>query len=109
MEVEYGFVLISDDEIALALTHEAKEAAITLMENDLNEYLASMGSQSTFKGWIAHICPENVKIDKRLEMPRSEWHAIWNKGVADYNSTTMYEPLLEKQPNKKRKISSLAT
>ena len=105
MEVEYGFILISDDDIAWALTNEAKEAAISLMENDLREYLTNMGSQSTFKGWIAHICPENVKIDKRLEMPRSEWHAIWNKGVEDYNNITSYEPLLEKQSNKKRKLA----
>ena len=100
--MEYGFVLISDDEIARALSNEAKEAAITLMKNDLRQYITSMGSQSTFKGWIAHICPENVKIDKRLEMPRSEWHAIWNRGIMDYNSTTTYEHLLEKQSNKKR-------
>ena len=39
---------------------EAKEAAINLMRNDLQKYLVNMGSQSTFKGWIAHICPENV-------------------------------------------------
>ena len=106
MEVEYGFILISDDEIAKALTNEAKEAAITLMQDDLNKYLNNMGTQSTFKGWIAHICPENVKIDKRLEMPRSEWHAIWNRGIIQYNSPAMYEHLLEKQPTKKRKLSS---
>ena len=106
MEVEYGFILISDDDIVSALTNEAKQVAITLMENDLHEYLTNMRSQSTFKGWIAHICPENVKIDKRLEMPRSEWHAIWNKGVADYNGINVYESLLEKQSNKKRKLAS---
>jgi len=107
MEVEYGFILISDDEIAMALTDEAKQVAITLMDRDLREYLTNMGSQSTFKGWIAHICPENVKIDKRLEMPKSEWHAIWNRGIANYNNLNMYDHLLEKQPNKKRKISHL--
>ena len=105
MEVEYGFVLISDDEIARALTNEAKEAAITLMQDDLQTYLASMGSQSTFKGWIAHICPENVKIDKRLEMPRSEWHAIWNSAIVGYNGKATYEHSLEKQPTKKRKLA----
>jgi len=105
MEVEYGFVLISNDEIARALTNEAKEAAITLMQDDLQIYLANMGSQSTFKGWIAHICPENVKIDKRLEMPRSEWHAIWNSAIANYNGRATYEHSLEKQPTKKRKLT----
>jgi hypothetical protein len=105
MEVEYGFILITDDEIARALTNEAKEAAITLMQNDLRTYLTSMGVQSTFKGWIAHICPENVKIDKRLEMPKSEWHAIWNRGIMDYNGTATYTDSLEKQTNKKRKLA----
>jgi len=105
MEVEYGFVLISDDEIAMALINETKKAAITLMQNDLQKYLTSMGVQSTFKGWIAHICPENVKIDKRLEMPKSEWHAIWNSGVVQCNGIATYEHLLEKQSNKKRKLA----
>ena len=103
MEVEYGFILVSDDEIAKALVNEGKEAAIILMRNDLHNYLSNMGAQATFKGWIAHICPENVKIDKRLEMPRSEWHAIWNREIDQYNKTVMYEHPLEKQSNKKRK------
>jgi len=106
MEVEYGFILISEDDIARALCNEAKETAIALMQNDLRQYLTNMGSQSTFKGWIAHICPENIKIDRRLEMPRSEWHTIWNSGVMQHNGATTYEHLLEKQSKKKRKLTS---
>lgn len=105
MEVEYGFILVSDDEIARALVNETKEMAINLMKNDLRKYLTSMKTQSTFKGWIAHICPENVKIDKRLELPRSEWHTLWNKEIVQYNSVAIYEHSLEKQSNKKRKLS----
>ena len=104
MEIEYEFIIISEDEIAKALVTEAKEAAITLMRNDLRRYLANMGIESTFKGWIAHICPENVTVDKRLEMPKSEWHAIWNSELLQYNEATIQDNLSEKRSNKKRKL-----
>ena len=108
MEVEYGFTMISDDDIANLIVIEAKKAAIDLMQNDLWKYLVNMGTQSTFKGWIAHICPENVTIDKRLEMPKSEWHAIWNSGIEEYNNIVSYDTSLpEKRSNKKRKLKNL--
>jgi hypothetical protein len=87
MEIEYGFIHITDDEISRAITEEAKYTAIILMKDDLKNYINKMGNESTFKGWIAHICPENINIDKRLERPHSEWHAIWNKEIEIYNKS----------------------
>ncbi len=71
------YVKITDDDIAYALSQEAKAKAIIMMQNDLRTYISKMGNDASFKGWIAHICPENVAIDVRLEMPGSSWHALW--------------------------------
>ena len=107
MELEYGFIQISDDEIARAMTAEAKEAAIVLMKSDLRNYIDKMGGESTFKGWISHICPENVKIDRRLERPHSEWHAVWNNEVDKYNNRDNLDILPITHTAKKRKFNSV--
>lgn len=75
---DFDFIKITDDEIAYALSQEAKAMAIIMMQKDLNTYIAKMGKEASFKGWIAHICPENVAVDVRLEMPGSAWHALWD-------------------------------
>lgn len=106
MEIEDGFIQISDDEVARAITAEAKEAAIFLMKDDLRNYINKMGSESTFAGWIAHICPENIKIDRRLERPHSEWHAIWNNEVERYNNQTNSD-ISASHVAKKRKYNSI--
>ena len=72
------FIKITDDDVAYALSQEAKALAIIMMQKDLKSYIANMGSDASFKGWIAHICPENVAVDVRLEMPGSAWHTLWN-------------------------------
>ena len=86
MEIEHDFIYISDDEIAEAQTDQVKETALTIMTNNLKDYINKMGEESNFKGWIAYICPENVTVDKRLEIPNSEWHALWNKEIEYYKS-----------------------
>ena len=106
MEIEYGFIQINDDEIARAITAEAKETAIMLMKDDLRNYIDKMGDESTFKGWIAHICPENIKVDRRLERPYSEWHAIWNTEVEKYNNRNNADISSISHPSKKRKYNS---
>ena len=106
MEIEYGFIQISEDEVARAITAEAKEAAIMLMKDDLQNYIDKMGNESTFKGWISHICPENVKIDRRLERPHSEWHAIWNNEVERYNNRNNADTSSISHVCKKRKYNS---
>jgi hypothetical protein len=75
---DMDFIKITDDDVAYALSQEAKAMAIIMMQKDLKSYIANMGSDASFKGWIAHICPENVAVDVRLEMPGSAWHALWN-------------------------------
>ena len=75
---EYNFVHLSDDEIAQAITAEAKARAIAIIKKDLQEYLDKLGREASFKGWIAYICPENIKVDKRLDYPNSDWHQMWN-------------------------------
>ena len=75
---DFDFIKITDDEIAYALSQEAKAMAIIMMQKDLIEYITKMGENASFKGWIAHICPENVAVDVRLEMPGSAWHALWD-------------------------------
>ena len=86
MEIEDDFIYINDDEIAEAITNQVKEAALTIMTNNLRDYINKMGEESNFKGWIAYICPENVTVDRRLELANSEWHGLWNKEMECYKS-----------------------
>ena len=86
MEVEYEFINISDDEVAEAITAEIKEAALVIIRKDLVDYINKMGMESSFKGWIAHICPENVTVDKRLELPRSDWCLLWNTEIYNFKN-----------------------
>ena len=85
-EIDEDFIYITDDDIVKAITYQAQEEAKILIRNDLNEYVKVMGIASTFKGWISHICPENVEIDLRLERENSDWHKIWNDAVIKYNN-----------------------
>lgn len=107
MEIEYGFIEISQDDVAEAITAEAKEAAIVIMREDLSDYINKMGVEATFKGWIAHICPENVKIDKRLERRNSEWHFLWNTAAKNYNKQENSDILPVVHNAKKRKYNSI--
>jgi hypothetical protein len=75
---ESGYINITDEDVAYAVSQEAKSIAIIMMQKDLIEYITKMGENASFKGWIAHICPENVAVDVRLEMPGSAWHALWD-------------------------------
>lgn len=89
MEVEYEFINISDEEVAEAITAEIKEAALILIRKDLVDYINKMGLESSFKGWIAHICPENVIVDKRLELPNSEWYSLWDIEINNFRNKEM--------------------
>jgi len=59
--------------------NESKEKSINMMKRDLNDYRKRMGNKASFKGWISHLCPENVIIDKRLEQEDSDWLKLWNE------------------------------
>ena len=59
--------------------NDSKEKSLNMMKRDLNDYRKRMGNKGTFKGWIAHICPENVTVDSRLEQEDSEWLKLWNE------------------------------
>lgn len=59
--------------------NDSKEKSINMMKRDLNEYRKRMLNKATFKGWIAHVCPENIIIDKKLEEEESEWLKLWNE------------------------------
>ena len=59
--------------------NDNKEKSINMMKRDLNEYRKRMLNKATFKGWIAHVCPENITIDKKLEEEESEWLKLWNE------------------------------
>jgi len=85
-EIDEDFIHITEDDIAKAITDQAQEEAKILIRNDVNDYIKVMGIGSTFKGWISHICPENVEIDLRLERQNSDWHKIWNDAVIKYNN-----------------------
>ena len=83
--LESDFIKITDEDIAYALVEEAKTKAIILMKKDLNNYIKCMGKEASFKGWVAHICPENIIVDKRLEMPGSAWHYLWDTESSLYD------------------------
>lgn len=68
-----------DESVENIKVNDSKEKSLTMMKRDLNEYRKRMLNKSTFKGWIAHICPENVTIDTRLEEEDSEWLKLWNE------------------------------
>ena len=59
--------------------NEIKDKSISLMKRDLADYRKRMGNKATFKGWLSHIVPENITIDKRLENSDSEWKKIWEE------------------------------
>ena len=103
MEIEYDFIKISEDEVSRAIVAEAKEEALSLMKSDLRNYIHKMGNESSFKGWISHICPENIKIDRRLEQPKSEWHTIWNTEIEKLNTQEKIDVAPVIYNSKKRK------
>ena len=47
------------------------------MKDGLREYVKKMKNKSTYKGWIAHDYPENIKIDDRVKKDNSEWCKMW--------------------------------
>ena len=74
------FIKLSEYEIIEAINQEAREKALKLMLTHLEEYKETMKKKATFKGWIAHICPENVKLDIRLDRIDTEWNKLWSYG-----------------------------
>lgn len=77
-----SFETLSDEEIAAAMVIESKIKTLEQMNTDLKNYLSKMGKDSTFKGWIAHVYPENVEIDERLKNPNSNWRTVWNSEIS---------------------------
>jgi hypothetical protein len=70
---------ISLEPMEIAELEYPEEKSINMMKRDLNEYRKRMLNKATFKGWIAHVCPENITIDKKLEEEESEWLKLWNE------------------------------
>jgi hypothetical protein len=103
MEIESEFIHITDDDIAEAITSEVKETALILMKQDLKAYINRMGLESSFKGWISHICPENVIVDRRLERSDGEWQSLWNTEISLYNSLLNVTQLTPRLESKKRR------
>ena len=68
-----------DESVENLKVNDSKERSLNMMKRDLNEYRKRMLNKATFKGWVAHICPENVTIDNRLEHEDSEWLKLWNE------------------------------
>jgi hypothetical protein len=40
-----------------------------------------MGNKGTYKGWLAHIVPENLKLDKRLENIDNDYYKYWEESL----------------------------
>ena len=55
--------------------------SLAMMKRDLSDYRKRMGNKGTYKGWLAHIVPENLKLDKRLEKQDSEYSKLWEEST----------------------------
>ncbi len=80
------FDVIDDEEMLNAIVAESKAKTLVTMENGLKAYLKIMGKKATFKGWIAHDYPENIRVDTRLTIPYNDWELVWNKITGEYSS-----------------------
>ena len=79
------FDVIDDEEMLNAIVAESKAKTLVAMENGLKAYLKIMGKKATFKGWIAHDYPENIRVDTRLTIPYNDWELVWNKITGEYS------------------------
>ncbi len=59
----------------------SSERSISTMKRDLSDYRKRMGNKATYKGWLAHLVPENLKLEKRLEKEDSEHYKLWNEST----------------------------
>jgi len=59
----------------------SRDKSIAMMKRDLSDYRKRMGNKGTYKGWLAHIVPENLKLDKRLEKEDSEYSKLWEEST----------------------------
>lgn len=55
--------------------------SLAMMKRDLSDYRKRMGNKGTYKGWLAHIVPENLKLDKRLEKEDCEYVKLWDEST----------------------------
>lgn len=58
-----------------------REKSIAIMKRDLSDYRKRMGNKGTYKGWLAHIVPDNLKLDKRLEKEDCEYLKLWDEST----------------------------
>jgi hypothetical protein len=58
-----------------------KEKSLSTIKRDLSDYRKRMGNKATYKGWLAHIVPENLKLDKRLENIDNDYYKYWEESV----------------------------
>jgi len=72
--------MTEEEEIAelLELKRQANQEGLNYIKKHLTEYVESNKKDSTFKGWISHLHPENVNIDPRITIKDSDYLKIWN-------------------------------
>ena len=70
-------------ELARDMQHSVTEEAEDILVNHLTQYSQNNGTHATFVGWIAHLHPDNVKLDPRLTLPDSTHLQMWQaRGLA---------------------------
>ena len=86
--------------------NDSKEKSSNIIKRDLNEYRKRMANKATFKGWLAHISPENIIIDSKLEEKENEWLKLWNEST---RRLTRKRSILRQRKNQtaKEKINSI--
>ena len=63
------------------LRDTSRDKSIAMMKRDLSDYRKRMGNKGTYKGWLAHIVPENLKLDKNLEKEDNEYIKLWEEST----------------------------
>ncbi len=81
-----------------------------LILKECNSYLDRFPN-GTYKGWIAHLHPENIKLDSRLDpktSPNNNWTKAWNKVLKDREKpSSFYERLIRRSKGKSKRSKKL--
>ena len=84
---------------------ESIQKSYKLILNHCTSYLDRFPN-GTYKGWIAHLHPENIKLDSRLDpnmSPENNWIKVWNKKINERDNRTSFLKRLTRRSKGKSK------
>ena len=84
---------------------ESIQKSYKLILNHCTSYLDRFPN-GTYKGWIAHLHPENIKLDSRLDpnmSPENNWIKVWNEKINERDNRTSFLKRLTRRAKGKSK------